>query len=137
MLRVLLGIIKGGVIGAVVGFGATRLGFGSGGSSFLVYGLVGVLVGLICGQAIWRQDTAWTPILKGVFGAGIAMGLNWVAHKALGGLPLPVTLPPELAAPNARLVDVPVALAPAIGILYGVFVEVDDGGARKEDAKAA
>lgn len=137
MLRVLLGIIKGGVIGAAVGFGATRLGFGAGGSSWLVYGTVGLVVGLVCGRAIWKQDTVWTPILKGVFGAGIAMGLNWVAHKALGGMVLPVALPPEFAAPNARLVDVPLALGPVIGIIYGIFVEVDDGGARKEDAKAA
>ena len=125
MVRVLLGIIKGGVVGAAVGFAATKVGFGTGPAAWLVYGLVGFLVGIVCGKAIWRQDTLVTPLLKGIFGLLIGLGLYWVAGKVLGGLRLPLAT--RLGAPDEPIAAVPLLLAPVIGIIYGIFVEVDDG----------
>jgi hypothetical protein len=135
MLRVILGLIKGGVVGAAVGFAATRLGVTNGVISWLVYGAVGFLVGLVCGKAIWRQETLWTPVLKGIFGALIGAGLYWVAGKVLGGLVLPFNQ--AVGAPaDAPLPAVPVLLAPLVGMVYGIFVEIDDGD-RKDKDKAA
>jgi hypothetical protein len=124
MLRLLLGIIKGGLIGAGIGFAATRLGIG-GPLSYAVYAAVGFVVGLVCGKAIWRQETLWTPALKGLFGAALTTGLYFGATKLLGGFKPAFTA--QLGAPNQALVDVPLALAPLLGIVYGIFVEVDDG----------
>ena len=132
MLRVLLGILKGTIVGGAIGYAASRVGLGHGASAYLIYAGTGFLVGLVCGKAIWRQETLWTPALKGLFGAGILSGLYWGATKLLGGMLPPLALPPSFAAGNAPLVDLPQLLAPALAVVYGVFVEVDDGG----DAKA-
>lgn len=133
MLRVLLGILKGGVVGAAVGFAATKVGLGSGVAAWLVYGLIGFLVGIVCGKAIWRHDTLVTPLLKGIFGFLLGMGLFWLARKTLSGVPAPLTTP--YFGPGDKIAAIPLLLGPAIGILYGIFVEVDDGE-RKKAAQA-
>src|SRR5215213_2370270 len=86
MVRVLLGIIKGGVVGAAVGLAAMQVKFGTGAGAWLVYGLIGFLVGIICGKAIWRHETLVTPLLKGIFGFLLGMGLYWLAGKTLGNV---------------------------------------------------
>jgi hypothetical protein len=134
MVRVLLGIIKGGLVGVAVGFAATKVGFGTGAAAWLVYGVIGFLVGIVCGKAIWRHETVVTPILKGIFGFLIGMGLYWLAQKAVGGAKMGFTA--RLGAADAPLAAVPLLIGPAIGILYGIFVEVDDGE-RKKAAEAA
>jgi hypothetical protein len=132
MLRVLLGILKGVVIGGAIGFAATKMGLGHGASGYLVYAAVGFVVGIVGGKAIWRQETLFTPALKGIFGAGVLAGLYWVANKFLGGFPVP--LPGDAAAAigiteaQPKLASTPVLLAPLLAIIYGVFVEIDDGG---------
>jgi hypothetical protein len=125
MIRVLLGIIKGGAIGVGVGLAATKLGLASGPGAWVVYGALGFLVGVLGGKALWRHETIWTPILKGIFGVLISLGLYWVARKVLGGVSVPIES--ALWKAGEPLVAVPVVLAPIIGILYGTFVEVDDG----------
>jgi hypothetical protein len=134
MLRVLLGILKGGVVGAAVGFAATKVGFGTGAAAWLVYGVIGFLVGIVCGKAIWRHDTLVTPLLKGIFGFLLGMGLYWLAGKTLGNVAVPAASP--LWASTDKLAAIPVLLGPAIGIIYGIFVEVDDGE-RKRAAEGA
>lgn len=134
-MRVLLGLLKGGVVGLGLGFAAFKLGIASGLLAYLVYGAVGFLVGVVAGKPIWRQETLWTPVLKGVVGFLIALGLTWLARKGLGGAKL--ELATGLGAPDVPLVDVPFLLAPVIGILYGIFVEVDDGGKSGPAAAAA
>jgi hypothetical protein len=134
MVRVLLGIIKGGVVGAAVGFAATRVGFGTGAAAWLVYGLIGFLVGIVCGKAIWRHDTLVTPLLKGIVGFGLGAGLYWLAGKTLSGVPAPFTTP--YFGHNDKISAIPLLLGPAIGILYGIFIEVDDGE-RKKAAEAS
>jgi hypothetical protein len=138
MIRVLLGLVKGGIVGAAVGFAAWRVGFGGGATAWLVYGAVGFLVGIVCGKPPWRQETIWTSVVKGVLGMALCMGLFWVAQKAFGG----VQAPAEILAPlgisgGQAVVKLPVLLAPLIGILYGVFVEIDDGGKSAAKAKPA
>jgi hypothetical protein len=135
MARVLLGILKGGVVGGAVGFAATKVGFGTGAAAWLVYGLVGFLVGIVCGKAIWRQDTLVTPLLKGIFGFAVGLGLYWVAGKTLGGLHLPLAT--RLGAPDEPVAALPLLLAPAIGIIYGIFVEVDDGERKRAAAQGS
>jgi hypothetical protein len=134
MVRVLLGILKGGAVGAAVGFAATKVGFGTGTAAWLVYGVIGFLVGIVCGKAIWRHETLVTPLLKGVFGFLIGMGLYWLAGKALGAVKAPLAT--TLWSPDQPIAAIPLLLGPAIGILYGIFVEVDDGE-RKKAAEAS
>jgi hypothetical protein len=135
MLRVLLGILKGGVVGAAVGLAAMQVKFGTGASAWLVYGLIGFLVGIVCGKAIWRHDTLVTPLLKGIFGFLLGMGLYWLAGKALGGVSSPFAIAPYFTTSD-KIASVPLLLGPVIGILYGIFVEVDDGERKKAAADA-
>ena len=136
MGRVLLGLVKGGIVGAVVGFTASRVGLGAGATAWLVYGAVGFLVGMVCGKPPWRQETVWTSIVKGVVGLAVCMGLFWVAQKVFGGMQAPALLLAPLGVTHGQaLVKVPALLGPLIGILYGVFVEVDDGGKSAPEGK--
>src|ERR1043165_5833763 len=123
MVRVVLGILKGAIVGAAVGAGAWKLGLTSGVLAFAAYGLVGAMVGVVCGKPIWRQETLWTPLLKGIFGFAVGLGLAWGGRKLLGGTPFPFAA--AIGAPADRpMVDIPYILGPLVGVLYGVFVEV-------------
>lgn len=132
MLRVLLGIVKGGLVGAALGLGAVRIGLGGTGTAWLVYGLIGFLVGVVCGRPIWRQETLWTPVLKGLVGFGLCTLLAWLAAKGLGGFKLPFGT--ALGAPDEPLAKVPMLLGPLVGIVYGIFVELDDSEKKNKAA---
>jgi len=130
MLRVVLGLLKGAVIGGVLGFGALKLGVGGGAAGFLTYAVIGGLVGMICGKPPWRQDTFWTSAIKGLVGVGVGMGLFWLGRKLLGGMH--VSLPASLGAPPDRsIAELPILLGPLVGAIWGGIVEIDDGGGAK------
>jgi hypothetical protein len=124
MVRLLLGILKGGVIGAGIGYLASQIGLGTGAVVVAVYGVIGAVVGLLCGRPLWRQDTIWTSILKAIFGFALGVGAAFVGRKWLGGVYIPVAFIPGAA--GHALPEVPLLFGAAVGILYGVFVEIDD-----------
>jgi len=135
MGRVILGLLKGGLIGAAIGAGAFKLGIAGGFLALVVYAVIGGVVGMLCGRPPWRQDTFWTTALKGIFGAVIGGALYWGAGKLLGGAHLSFVT--KLGAPADRpLIDIPLLLGPAIGAVWGLFVEVDDGGSADKVAAA-
>jgi hypothetical protein len=124
-MRVIIGLIKGAVVGGLVGFGLLHMGWTGGVLAYLACAVVGALVGVVAGRAPWRAETIWTPVLKMIVGAGIGVGLCAVGFKLLPN--------PEFHVGSLGVMGLhsgPV-LAPLIGILYGVFVEVDDGGGKK------
>jgi hypothetical protein len=132
MFRLILGLLKGAVVGGALGYGAFRLGL-EGGFHWLTYGLVGALVGLLCGRPLWshvrdRSSTMWTAILKGVFGYGVGVGLFALGRKLFGGFEL------SLFGVERSVVDFPFVLGGAIGALYGAFVEFDDAPPAKGNA---
>ncbi len=133
MGRVILGLLKGGAVGAAIGVGAFKLGIGGGVLAVAAYALVGGLVGILCGKPPWRQDTVWTTALKGIFGAVVGGLLYWGAGKLLGGTH--VAFAAKLGVPDRPLVDLPVLIAPLIGAAWGAFVELDDGGSKPKPAK--
>lgn len=133
MVRIFLGLLKGGVVGAVLGYLASRAGIHAGLVAMLVYGVVGAAVGLICGKPIWRQDTLWTPLLKTIFGFGVGIGLSFLARKFLSGVHIPIAAIPDAA--DHPLPQVPALMAAGIGVLYGAFVELDDAGSGGESQK--
>ena len=131
MLRVIVGLIKGAIVGGGVAFGLLKLGLSTAGGAwaYLACALVGALVGVVAGRAPWKADTIWTPVLKMVVGAGVGAGL-----AALG-----LHFLPERTFHVNNLGDVGLASAPllsvGVGLLYGLFVEVDDGGNKGEPEK--
>ena len=100
MLRLVLGLLKGAVVGGALGFAALKLGVGGGAAAFVTYALIGGLVGMVCGKPPWRQDTFWTSALKGIGGLWSGRCCTGCGSKLLGGIH--VSLPASLGAPPDR-----------------------------------
>ena len=143
VLRLLLGFLKGLVIGGAVGYGAYYLGLG-GVFHWITYGVIGALVGLLAGRPVWshlfdKSSTMWTALLKGIVGYGVGVGLFALVAKVWGGFDLTLPEPLALAGPEETRIlhDWQFVLGAAIGALYGAFVEVDDAPARSPRDAAA
>ena len=133
MSKLLVGILKGAVIGGALGYGALALGQATGfGNPWIVYGLIGAIVGLFVGRPIWslirdKDSTSVIAILKSVFGFGIGCGLYALVAKVWN---------PSLAISTIENVFAwSPTLGGAIGAIYGGFVEIDD--AMGDDKPAA
>ena len=127
VFRFILGAVKGGVFGGGVGYGAYAAGLG-GAFNWVTYGVVGVVVGLFVGRPIWShlrdpKSTAVTSMLKAVFGYGVCIGLYALVAKVWGGFDL------ALAGETRNLYNWQYILGPAIGAVYGGWLEVDDAPA--------
>lgn len=130
MLRLLLGLLKGAVVGVGLGFAADQVGLG-GGWGYVIYGIIGFVVGLVVGRPIWshlldKGSTVWTSVLKGLFGFGVGCGLYALASRFFD---------PVLAiAGQARpLTAWPMIFGGALGALFGAWIEVDDAPPAKPD----
>jgi hypothetical protein len=125
VIKLVVGILKGAVIGGAVGYGAYALNSATGFSNpWLTYGAIGAIVGLIAGRSIWslirdKNATTWVAILKAAFGFGVGCGLYAIIAKAWN----PTT---ELLIAGQNIFTWPVTLGGAIGAVYGGFVELDD-----------
>jgi len=135
VIKLVVGILKGAVIGAAVGYGAFALATATGfGSPWLTYGAIGALVGLIAGRPIWslirdKNATTWVSILKAAFGFGVGCGLYAIIAKAWN--------PAALVVAGYDIFTWPVTLGGTIGAVYGGFVELDDAiGDDKKPAPA-
>lgn len=129
MLRLLLGLFKGGVIGAAIGYGADALNLG-GGFHWISYGLIGVAIGFLVGKPFWghlrdRGGTIFTPIIKGIVGYAITIGIYAIVAKAWGGFDL------ELAEESRKIYDWQPIFGAFVGMIYGAFVELDDSSDEK------
>jgi hypothetical protein len=134
-MRVIVGLIKGLVVGGAVGYGLLRLGWVSPVLAYLGCALVGAVVGVVAGRAPWKADTIWTPALKMVFGALVGVGLAALGVHFGPGIDVFIK-PLHTALDSVPFRSGPI-LAPIVGVLYGIFVEVDDGGGKKPNAPAA
>jgi hypothetical protein len=124
VIKLVVGILKGAVIGGAVGYGAYVLRAATGfDSPWLTYGAIGAIVGLIAGRSIWslirdKNATTWVAILKAAFGFGVGCGLYAIIAKAWD--------PAALLVGGYNVFTWPVTLGGAIGAVYGGFVELDD-----------
>src|ERR1051326_930906 len=81
VFKLVVGILKGAIIGGALGYGAYALGDVPVLSNpWVLYGLIGAIVGLFVGKPIWSlirdaNATSWIAILKAAFGLGIGCGL--------------------------------------------------------------
>lgn len=101
--RLLIGIVKGLIVGGLVGFALAKLGFAAPGAviAYLAAAVSGVLVGLIAGKPIWAKDAKIEAGMKAFVGALLGAGLMYVARR---WLTFPVPLPlGELGGANTSL----------------------------------
>jgi hypothetical protein len=141
VVKLLVGLLKGAVLGGAVGYGAFALWQATGfENAWLTYGLIGALVGLFVGRPLWallrdKNQTNIIAVIKGVFGFGVGCGLYAVVAKVWA------PDPNLLVVSEYPLLYWPPTLGAAIGALYGGFVELDDSigddGAAKKSAKSA
>lgn len=125
MIRLIVGLIKGLVVGGLAAYGAMTVGLVTSFFTMIACIATGAVVGVVAGRAPWRAETLWTPAIKAITGAIIGGGLGALALWLL-------------PSPNASLLSIgayPITGAlltiPAVGALFGAFVEVDDGGSKK------
>jgi hypothetical protein len=128
-MRVIVGLLKGLVVGGAMGFGLLRLGWISTAVAYLACAVVGAVVGVVAGRAPWKADTIWTPVLKMIVGAVIGVGLAALGLHFAPSVDVYVK-PLQVGLDSVPLRSGPI-LAPIVGVLYGIFVEWDDGGAKK------
>jgi hypothetical protein len=139
VIKLVVGILKGAVIGGAVGYGAHALFNATGfGNPWLTYGAIGAIVGLIAGRSLWslirdKNATTWIAILKSAFGFGVGCGLYALIARVWS----PV-VEVAIAGQTVNVFAWPVTLGAAIGAVYGGFVELDDaiGDDKKDDKKA-
>ncbi len=136
MIKLLVGILKGAVIGGALGYGVYALGeVPVLGNPWILYGLIGAFVGLFVGRSIWslirdKNTTSVIAFLKSGCGIGIGCGLYALIVKAWGPELTISTIPNVFAWPPT--------LGGLIGAVYGGFVELDDAiGDGDKDKKAA
>jgi hypothetical protein len=137
VFKLVVGILKGAIIGGALGYGAFALTDATGfENAWLTFGVIGALVGLVAGRPIWsllrdKNATAWISILKAAFGFGIGCGLYALVAK----LWQPTA---EILIAGQSIFTWPVTLGGAIGAIYGGFVELDDaiGEDKKPPASA-
>jgi hypothetical protein len=137
VMRFLLVLLKGGLIGGALGAGLWAL-FPQGAPTaleYVLYGLVGAVAGALCGTPPWRKGAWIGAILKGVVGIGVGVGVFALVRNYVN-VPIPL---PMFAADQQKLSHEYFILAPVIGILYGFLIEADDGGEKSaaEYAKPA
>ncbi|HEX8109796.1 MAG TPA: hypothetical protein VF516_18825 [Kofleriaceae bacterium] len=124
VFKLVVGILKGAIIGGALGYGAFALKEATElANPWLTYGAVGALVGLLAGRPIWsllrdKNATAWVSILKAAFGFGVGCGLYAIIAK--------LWTAPEVVVQGYDIFTWPVTLGGAIGAVYGGFVELDD-----------
>jgi hypothetical protein len=135
VVKLLVGILKGAVIGGALGYGAFALGeVPVLGNPWVLYGLIGAIVGLFVGRPIWalirdKNATTVIAILKAVVGVGIGCGLYALVSRAFS---------PTLMISGYNVFDWSPTLGGAIGAVYGGFVELDDAiGDDKSKAQPA
>jgi hypothetical protein len=133
-MRVIIGLIKGLVVGGAIGYGLLRLGWVTPAIAYLACAAVGAIVGVVAGRAPWQAETIWTPALKMIVGALIGVGLAALGLHFAPNADVPVkALQVGLDAVPFRSGPI---LAPLVGVLYGIFVEVDDGGGKGKKGAA-
>jgi len=129
MVRAIVGLIKGFIVGGGIGYGLMALHWTSAVWVYLACALVGALVGVVCGRAPWRSETIWTPVVKMIIGSLIGLGLCAIGRRFVPEIHLATVGALEVTTTGGTF------LAGAIGVIYGMFVEIDDGG--KQDKEAA
>lgn len=152
VLRLLMGLVKGLVIGGLLGFGLAKLGLAAPGAFFayLAAAVVGALVGLVAGKPIWAEGGKIEAGLKAAFGALLASGLMWLTRRYLGfGLPFELG---ALAEANRSLGEsgggtvggLAITSLPLVAGVLGAFYDADntpgegdEAAAKKEDKPTA
>jgi len=131
-LRLLVGLIKGILLGGLIGYGLAAAGLTIL-PAWVAYGgaaVVGLLVALVAGKPIWAEDARIEVGAKAVAGIVVAPGLMaLVRHFLEVGLPLsPTVLPGVAAADGVTLGTFAVTSFALVAAVLAGFFDADNDG---------
>ena len=142
-VRFILGLLKGLILGALVGYGLAAVGFGLPGV-LVAYGsaaLLGVLVALVAGKPIWAKDARIEVGMKAVAGALLAPGILWLVRHFIGmQLPFDAGALPGLEALAGQTPAVGMFAVTSMALVASVlaaFYDVDNEPESKSSASKA
>ena len=140
LLRLLLGLLKGIVVGGLAGYGLAAAGFAlpAAWMAYAAVAVVGCLMALIAGKPIWAKGARIEVGLKAAAGAAIACGLLFVARRWVN-VDLPIDLSKiGIEAKGATLGSLSITSFAMVAALLGGFFDADhDPSADEEDVKGA
>jgi hypothetical protein len=145
--RLLVGILKGVVVGALVGFALVKLNEAVPLAviAYLAAAVTGVLIGLVAGKPIWAKDAKIEAGMKAAVGALLGAALLYPVRRWLQ-MPLPFNIG-ELAGstPGMGLGNLAMPSLAAVAAVLGGFYEADntpdagsssgEGGAKQASGK--
>ena len=136
--RLLIGIVKGLVVGGLLGFALVKLGFAVPIAvvAYLAAALTGVIIGLIAGKPIWAKDAKIEAGAKAVVGALLGVGLM-AAERTWLQVPLPTVGLSALVPEGATLSGFAMTSLALVAALLGGFYDADNDAPSEEVAPAA
>jgi hypothetical protein len=143
LLRLVMGLVKGLVLGALVGYGLAAAGMGTPGA-LIVYPVavvVGVLVALVAGKPIWAKDARIEVGTKAVAAAILAPGLMWLVRSFVTmGIPFDVGALPgleSLAGQSLTLGSFAVTSVAMVAAVLAGFFDADNSPEESTDEKGS
>ncbi len=135
--RLLFGLLKGLLVGGLLGFALAKAGFAAPGAVIAYLGAAasGVLVGLVAGKPIWAKDAKIEAGMKAVVGALLGAGLMWAVRRWLSGIPIPSlgTLTPE---GHGHVGELALTSYAVVAGVLGAFYDADNTPSAEEDKAA-
>ncbi len=137
LARLLIGLVKGLLVGSLLGLGLVKLGepvLDSSVVAYLAAAVTGILTGLVAGKPIWAKDAKIEAGTKAAVGAVLGLGLMVAVRHWLFAMPIPLQLG-SLAPEHATIGGFAMTALAAIAGVLGGFYEADND-APPEEAEA-
>jgi hypothetical protein len=125
-IKTILGFSQGAIVAAIIAIGVSFAIKTGTLATWITMPLAGVLVGITCGQAIWKEGQWATGIVKGIFGLLLGLGANLLLDYTTSAITLPLATNLN-GDPNAWQLGnhwIGVAL---FGGVWGLLVGLDSG----------
>jgi hypothetical protein len=138
ILRLLFGLLKGIVLGALIGYGLAAAGVAVP-SALIAYPVaagLGMLLALVAGKPIWAKGARIEVGMKAAAGALVVPGMLWLIRRFLT-MGVPFDLPSKLGfEPSGATLGMfgMTGLAMAGAVLAGFFDADNQPGAKEEGA---
>jgi hypothetical protein len=144
-IKTILGFSQGAIVAAIVAIGLSMAIKSGNIATWITMPLAGILVGIVCGQPIWKEGQWATGVVKGIFGLLLGLGANLLLDYTTSSIHINGSLAVLNLNGATDLIDVTlgnhwigVALFGGVwGLLVGLDSGFDDSAAGNAAAPAA